>query len=109
MESNSSGTKVQALMGMALRGRWSREERKEDGEGERPPSSIILLIREIRFGESIRPKIKSSLFHTDRDGSWRKSLLRRPPPRCGSSILRVWNGAALPSAIGLLIASFCAT
>lgn len=75
MESNSSRTKVQALMGMALRGRWSKEERKEDREGERPPSSIILLIREIRFGESIRPKIKSSLFHTDGDGSWRKSLL----------------------------------
>lgn len=75
MESNSSRTEVQALMGMALRGRWSEEERKEDREGERPPSSIILLIREIRFGESIRPKIKSSLFHTDRDGSWRKSLL----------------------------------
>lgn len=78
MESNSSGTKVLALMGMALRGRWSKEEGKEDGEGQRPPSSIILLIREIRFGESIRPKIKSSLFHTDRDGSWRKSLLRSP-------------------------------
>lgn len=78
MESNSSRTKVQALMGMALRGRWSKEERKEDREEERPPSSIILLIREIRFGESIRPKIKSSLFHTDRDGSWRKSLLRSP-------------------------------
>lgn len=78
MESNSSRTKVQALMGMALRGRWSKKERKEDREGERPPSSIILLIREIRFGESIRPKIKSSLFHTDRDGSWRKSLLRSP-------------------------------
>lgn len=75
MVSNSRRTKVQALMGMALRGRWSKEERKEDREGERPPSSIILLIREIRVGESIRPKIKSSLFHSDRDGSWRKSLL----------------------------------
>lgn len=51
MESNSNGTKVQALMGMALRGRRSEreEEREKEREEERPPSPFISLIPEIRF------------------------------------------------------------
>ncbi len=65
-------------MGMALRGRRSERERgrEEDGGGERPPFPIISLIPEIRFWVRILPKIKGSLFHSDRGGSRRYIFLK---------------------------------
>lgn len=72
MESKSGGTKVQALMGMALRSRQSEREGKRGRQkGRKTSSPIISLIPEIRFWGSIIPKIKGSLFHTDRDRSRR--------------------------------------
>lgn len=50
MESNSGGTKVQALMGMALRSRQSEREGKRGRQkGRKTSSPIISLIPEIRF------------------------------------------------------------